>query len=73
VQITGKPIKQEVMLTFINKIKICESEANETVYWFDILSNLEFIENDQINALKKEAKEILAIFASKIITMKKKY
>lgn len=47
---------------FANKIKICEAEASETLYWLEILSDLNQINGDQI--IVKEAKEILAIFTS---------
>lgn len=49
---------------FTNKIRICESEASETVYWLEILEELNqgksFFTNNELN----EAKEILAIFTS---------
>ena len=45
---------------FSNKIKICESEASETIYWLEIID--EKILKCQL--ILKEAKEILAIFTS---------
>ncbi|MCK4919870.1 MAG: four helix bundle protein [Bacteroidales bacterium] len=47
---------------FANKIKICEAEASETLYWLEILSDLKQINTD--HGVVKEAKEILAIFTS---------
>ena len=47
---------------FANKIKICEGEASETLYWLEILFDLNQINSDQ--AIVKEAREILAIFTS---------
>ena len=49
---------------FVNKIKICESEASETVYWIEIIADLGFIDSEDILLLKQEANEILAIFTS---------
>ena len=49
---------------FLNKIKICESEASETVYWLEILLELNLKENKNIQTILTEAKEILAIFTS---------
>ncbi len=49
---------------FLNKIKICESEASETVYWLEILIELNSVENKNIQLILAEAKEILAIFTS---------
>ena len=49
---------------FSNKIKICESEASETVYWLEIITELEWIDAQKIQLILKEANEILAIFSS---------
>jgi len=49
---------------FMNKIKICESEASETVYWLEIISDLNGIEPGILKLLIEEANEILAIFTS---------
>lgn len=49
---------------FKNKIKICESEASETLYWLEILEMLNWTEIEKLNKLIKETKELLAIFTS---------
>jgi len=49
---------------FSNKISIAESEASETVYWLEIIEELEWVENQIVQALTKEANELLAIFTS---------
>lgn len=49
---------------FSNKIKICEAEASETVYWLEILVELNWIKNELLNPVHEEAKELLAIFSS---------
>jgi len=49
---------------FSNKIKICESEASETVYWLEIILELGWGEDLQLNVMNAEATEILAIFTS---------
>lgn len=49
---------------FKNKIKISESEASETEYWLEIIKDLNWIEENHLSILSKEAKEILAIFTS---------
>ena len=48
----------------MNKIKICESEASETVYWLEIILELKWTDLKNIEPVIKEAKEILAIFTS---------
>ena len=48
----------------MNKIKICESEASETIYWLEIISDLNWIATQKIKLIITEANEILAIFTS---------
>lgn len=49
---------------FRSKIRICEAEASETVYWLEIIKELNWISDDKLNELFKEAKELLAILTS---------
>ena len=49
---------------FSNKISIAESEASETVYWLEIIEELEWTENQKIQTAMMEANELLAIFTS---------
>lgn len=49
---------------FKNKIKICEGEASETVYWLDILTELNWIKREILNPVLIEANELLAIYTS---------
>lgn len=49
---------------FKNKIKIRESEANETIYWLEIISDLNLVEEEKIQLILKEAHELIAIFTS---------
>ncbi|GAA3629773.1 four helix bundle protein [Flavivirga jejuensis] len=49
---------------FKNKIKISESEASETEYWLEIISDLKWVELDSLSTIVKEAKELLALFTS---------
>lgn len=49
---------------FKNKIKISESEASETEYWLEIINDLNWVENDKLSPIVKEAKELLALFTS---------
>jgi four helix bundle protein len=49
---------------FKNKIKISESEASETVYWLEIIQEINWSENINIETVLNEANEILAIFSS---------
>ncbi len=49
---------------FYNKIKISESEASETVYWIQIIKELNWIKPEIIEPIFSEANELLAIFSS---------
>ena len=49
---------------FRNKIKICESESSETVYWLTIVILMEWLKPQEISEEFKEAKEFLALFTS---------
>ncbi|MEI8203626.1 MAG: four helix bundle protein [Bacteroidota bacterium] len=49
---------------FLNKIKICESEASETVYWLELVSELNWVDSQKLKLILSEANEILAIFTS---------
>jgi four helix bundle protein len=49
---------------FRNKIKICESESSETVYWLTIVKLMEWLKPEEINQEFKEANEFLALFTS---------
>ncbi|MCK4629991.1 MAG: four helix bundle protein [Bacteroidales bacterium] len=49
---------------FANKIKICESEASETVYWLEIITDLNLVDSEKTQLILTEANELLAIFTS---------
>ena len=49
---------------FSSKIRICEFEASETVYWLRILYELGWIPVDYLNQVLTEATELLTIFTS---------
>jgi four helix bundle protein len=57
---------------FINKIKICESEASETVYWLELIIELNWGSFEKTKLIFKEADELLAIFTSIGIKLKTK-
>lgn len=46
---------------FKNKIKICESESNESSYWLEILQDMKWSASDSELA---QSSELLAIFSS---------
>ena len=49
---------------FTSKITIVEEESDETVYWLEIIMEVELIPNKEVENLLKEGKELTAIFTS---------
>ena len=49
---------------FASKLKICESEADETLYWIEILYKSGIIKPSRLELLMAEAKELVAIFTA---------
>jgi four helix bundle protein len=49
---------------FLNRIRICQGEANETIYWIEILMETSSGKINHIQELYCEAKELFAIFSS---------
>jgi len=49
---------------FISKLSIAEEEADETVYWLELLKEIKITDDKEIKNLLKEAKELTAIFTS---------
>ena len=49
---------------FKNKIKICESEASETQYWLEVISEIDWLSWEKIKPVYEECSELLAIFTS---------
>jgi four helix bundle protein len=62
VQITVKQTEQEAEQ--ILRIKICESEASETVYWLEISIDMKWSEATESESALNESNELLAIFTS---------
>ncbi|MCK5906153.1 MAG: four helix bundle protein [Flavobacteriales bacterium] len=57
---------------FYHKIKISETEASETVYWLEVVQDAKWLISENVQPILKEANEILAIFTSIAIKLKKK-
>lgn len=46
---------------FINKIAISQKEADETLYWIELLCETEYISNSQYENIKSDCTEIIKI------------
>ncbi|MCK5337723.1 MAG: four helix bundle protein [Bacteroidales bacterium] len=55
---------------FINRIKICQSETNETMYWLELVIEIHNNDSEPDKNILKEAKELFAIFTSIISKMR---
>jgi four helix bundle protein len=53
---------------FISKLGIVEEEADETIYWIEILVKSDLVKQPKVENLLDEAKQILAIVISSINT-----
>ncbi|RVU25620.1 four helix bundle protein [Sandaracinomonas limnophila] len=56
---------------FVNKLSIAQKETNETIYWLEILYNLEFTDKEEIQKLQNSVIELLKILTSIIKSSKK--
>lgn len=56
---------------FINKLKIVEEEADESVYWLEIFEEILPDNKQEVSKLIAEGKELLAITVASINTAKK--
>ena len=56
---------------FINKLKIVEEEADESLFWLEYMEDVKLVKNvAEHESLKKEAGELVAIFTSSLRTLK---
>ena len=56
---------------FINKLKIVEEETDESVFWLEMFYEILHEFRPEIEVLKKEGTELLAIFVASINTVKR--
>ncbi|NCP84287.1 MAG: four helix bundle protein [Bacteroidetes bacterium] len=57
---------------FINKLKIVEEEADETLFWLEILEESGLLTAQRIIELKSEVNQILSIIVASIKTARQK-
>lgn len=59
-------------LDFINKLSISLKEANETLYWLNLLKDCSYINIEIFNEKEIKVKELISMLVSSINTMKNK-
>ena len=55
---------------FISKMETVIEESDETLFWLELIIELDLIKNNDFSDLKKEANELIAIFVSSVKTVK---
>ena len=55
---------------FVNKASIALKEANETLYWIELLHDSEYIDDKTFESIHNEANEITSILATIVKTTK---
>jgi four helix bundle protein len=53
---------------FISKLGTVEEEADESLYWMELLIESDLVKKDKLESLMKEGDEIIAIVVSSINT-----
>ncbi len=57
---------------FIAKINIVQEEADETLFWLEVIKEKGWVNDKLLEGLLKEADELTAIFTSTLKTMNKR-
>ncbi|HVP44757.1 MAG TPA: four helix bundle protein [Terriglobales bacterium] len=55
---------------FLSKLNIVLEEADETLYWLDLLIDSDLIPSTKVEPLRKEANELVSIFVASLRTAK---
>lgn len=57
--------------TFLHKMSIVVEEADETVYWLELIHDAELVKPDQLIGLIDEAEQILKIMSASLNTARR--
>jgi four helix bundle protein len=57
---------------FLSKLGDVEEEADDTLFWLELLEEAEIVPTKRLSALKNEADELVAIVVASINTAKKR-
>ena len=55
---------------FINKMSISLKEANETLYWINLLKDTDYISEELFITLSKDCRELISILVASVKTAK---
>ncbi|MDI6802888.1 MAG: four helix bundle protein [Bacteroidota bacterium] len=65
-------LRARSQVDFEYKLGLVEEEADESFYWMELIVESNLMPIDKVKNLMQEANELIAIFASAIISLKKK-
>ena len=68
----SEAISAESTADFIHKLGIAQKEANETLYWLDLLKITDYISEKEYESMNSDCEEIRKIVTSIILTSKQK-
>jgi len=57
---------------FIHKLSIAQKEANESLYWLELLKETGYISEKQFSSIFPQAEEVMSLITAIIKTMKAK-
>src|SRR5690554_1711412 len=57
---------------FIHKLGIAQKECDESIYWLELLKETEYINQIEFDGMNENARELLKIIKSSILTIKQK-
>jgi len=55
---------------FISKLSVVLEEADETLFWLDLLADSKIVSPDSVKSVRSECHELVKIFSSSLITAK---
>jgi len=56
---------------FVSKLSIALKEANETLYWLNLLKDSEYLDEKMFESIKPDIEELIKLLVSSIKTAKK--
>jgi four helix bundle protein len=56
---------------FVHKLAIAQKEANETIYWLELLKATDYISSKEFESINADAVELIKMITSSIKTAKK--
>lgn len=65
-------IRARSQADFISKLGLVEEEADESLYWMELIVDSGLVDQRKMQDIMNEANELIAIFSASIITSKQK-